>query len=85
VREVVPGDDPRGLSGQISYGVVGSDDNGNSFASATVSYQQTSTGTTLLQTLDDGTPGLYGIPWLWLTGSFAAGTNVIVGLTDARP
>jgi hypothetical protein len=80
-QATIPGE----LSGQISYRVMGRDDNGNQFASAAVSYQQTSSGTALLQTLDDGTPGLYGNPWLWLSGTFAPGTEVTVGLTDGRP
>jgi hypothetical protein len=76
---------PGGINGAISYRVEGSDDHGNAFASNTVNYNQTASGTVLLQNVDDGTVGVKGKPYLELGGSFVGGTVVSTNLCDASP
>jgi hypothetical protein len=76
---------PGGINGTISYRIVGADDNGNSFSTTPVVYTQTSAGPTLVENIDDGTPGIYGNPYLEVKGTFVAGSSISVNLCDASP
>ncbi len=75
---------PGGIDGTISYRVTGSDDAGNSFSSASVSYVQTASGLPVLQNIDDGTPGTRGNPYLQLGGDFVGPSVVTTNLCDAN-
>jgi len=76
---------PGGINGSISYRIVGADDNGNGFSTSPVVYTQTASGTTLLENIDDGTPGVNGNPYLEIKGSLAGGSTVAAQLCDASP
>jgi len=76
---------PGGIDGSISYRIVGADDNGNGFSTAPIVYNQSSSGVTLLENIDDGTPGVYGNPYLELKGDFTVGSTLGVQLCDASP
>ena len=67
---------PGGLDGEISYRVEVTDDNGNTGISSTVTYDQTSTGVVLWQTLECGTPGAAGTPTLTMSGPQIAGEDI---------
>lgn len=76
---------PGGISGVISWHVVGSDLTGNTFATVPTSYTQTSSGVTLVEHIDDGTPGVKGNPYLTFDGAFTGGSLVEAMLSDAAP
>ncbi len=76
---------PGGINGSITYRMAGADTAGNTFSTSPVTYTQTSSGTTLTENIDDGTPGVNGNPYLEVKGSFAASTVVGVQLCDASP
>jgi len=80
-QAVIPG----GLTGNVSWRVVGSDRSGNGFSSSPASYVQTASGVALLQNVDDGTGGVAGNPYLQLKGSFVGATVVSANLCDAAP
>ena len=75
---------PGGINGSIEYWVEGADDNGNSFSSSHVTYTQTASGVVLNQSVDDGTSGVHGNPYLALGGSFVGGSTVTTQLCDAK-
>jgi hypothetical protein len=76
---------PGGINGSISYRIVGADEAGNSFSTTPVVYNQTASGTPLLENVDDGTAGANGNPYLALDATFAGGSTVGVLLCDASP
>ena len=73
---------PGGLNGNISYRIAGSDDNGNTFSSGSFAYVSSGSGVVLNQSIDDGTAGSNGVPYLTLDGSFAGGSVVSANLCD---
>jgi hypothetical protein len=79
---------PGGINGTISYYVSGSDGTGNTFTAfsgSPIVYTQTSSGTPVVENLDDGTPGVNGNPYLEGKGSFVAGSTVSFPLREASP
>ena len=80
-RGVIPG----GLNGAISYRLECTDDAGNTGVSATVNYNQTSSGTVVWENLGCGTEGFGGrTPYLEMVGTQAGGSPITLKLTDAR-
>ena len=76
---------PGELNGVISYLVQGSDDAGNGFTSAITTYTQTSSGSPALLSVDKGTPGVSGHPYLDAKGSLAVNSPMTLSLRDAAP
>jgi hypothetical protein len=76
---------PGGINGAISWRVVGSDLTGNTFSSTPANYTQTSSGVSVLENIDDGTPGISGNPYLAFQGSFVGGSIIQSLLCDAAP
>ena len=80
-QATIPGE----LSGSISYRVQGSDDAGNAFASGVTTYTQMSSGVPPILSVDFGTVGVSGRPYLLAKGSLAVNSPLTLSLRDAAP
>lgn len=72
---------PGELNGVIAYRVAGSDDAGNAFASTVMSYGQTSSGSPAILSVDDGTTGVAGNPYLFVKGGLLYTLPLLITLT----
>ncbi|GJM21421.1 MAG: hypothetical protein DHS20C15_13360 [Planctomycetota bacterium] len=76
---------PAALSGNVSYRVEVTDDNGNTLVSPTRSYVQSNAGTSPMQSIGCGTTGVNGVPMLQVAGTLMPNAATQITLRHAAP